>query len=226
MDQPTEPTANIGAPTAANLAVALLVLVSVAAFSAGSGYLFGIHKATVSQTVKTPNLDISPGVEKAIQPSLDELIRLGKEQALVAEAKQANVKNQKLTPALINQLDQNWQKSDSKDEVIVPFLSNAAALALLQFQEKQPDFTEIFATDGRGLNIAMTNKTSDYLQADEDWWVKAFSDGTGKSFHGHIEFDESSQTEAIALYAPILSDGKAIGVIKALLDVNSVKYRL
>ena len=46
------------------------------------------------------------------------------------------------------------------------------------------------------------------------------------SAHGKIEFDESSQTEAISLYVPVMDGGKAIGVFKGVLDLSSISGQL
>ena len=79
-----------------------------------------------------------------------------------------------------------------------------------------------------GLNAGQTNKTTDYYQADEDWWIGAYNSGKGKASHGTIEFDESAQTEAISLYIPVMDgiNNKAIGVIKAVVSITAIKMDL
>ena len=74
----------------------------------------------------------------------------------------------------------------------------------------------------------MTNKTSDYYQADEDWWIQSYNEGQGKTFHGAIEYDESAKAEAIPLYMPIMDPdtNKAIGVMKVIIDITAIKMEL
>ena len=76
--------------------------------------------------------------------------------------------------------------------------------------------------------MAESNKTSDYLQADESWWTKAFAGGSGDTHHGAIEYDESARSEAISLYVPVIDPDtrQAIGVIKAVCDITAIKMEL
>ena len=98
----------------------------------------------------------------------------------------------------------------------------------MDFQEAHDGFPEIFVTDRHGLIVAQTNKTSDYNQADEDWWTRTFGDGAGQTHHGPIEYDESAQAEAISIYVPVVDPGskKTIGVMKAVCDITAIKMEL
>ena len=114
------------------------------------------------------------------------------------------------------------------DEFIKPFLINEVAVKLREFQEENAGFYEIFVTDMYGLNVGQTNKTTDYYQADEDWWIGAYNMGEGRSYHGQIEFDESAQTEAISLYVPIIDPitDEVIGVVKVVMNITAIKIEL
>ena len=83
-------------------------------------------------------------------------------------------------------------------------------------------------TDKRGLICGETNKTTDYYQADEQWWITAYNLGKGKSYYGGIEYDESAMAEVISIYVPVIDPGinKAIGVIKAACDITAIKMEL
>jgi hypothetical protein len=74
----------------------------------------------------------------------------------------------------------------------------------------------------------MTNKTSDYYQADEDWWVRAFAGDQGHFYYDEIEYDESAMSEAIPVYIPVIDPQtqKAIGVIKAVVDLVTIRMEL
>lgn len=77
-------------------------------------------------------------------------------------------------------------------------------------------------TDLKGLNIAMTSTTSDYLQADEGWWKSAFNNGSGAVFIDTVEYDESSKTYAMNIGVPIYDPKtqKAIGILRGTLDIS------
>jgi hypothetical protein len=126
------------------------------------------------------------------------------------------------------ELDQRWRKTDGTDNFINPFLTNAVAVKLMEFQKNNFGFQEIFVTDEHGLNVGQTNKTTDYYQADEEWWIRAYNFGEGKTYHGLVEFDESAQTEAISIYVPIRDPDTAIaiGVTKAVFSITAIKAEL
>ncbi len=147
---------------------------------------------------------------------------------IISEVKKTNQANEGLSLSRILELDQRWRKTEGTDSFISPFLTNAVAVKVLEFQKSNFGFREIFVTDERGLNVGQTNKTTDYYQADEEWWIRAYNSGEGKTYHGLVEFDESAQTEAISLYVPIRDPDTArvIGVTKAVLSTAAIKAEL
>ncbi len=207
----------------------VVVAILIAAFSGTTGYILGINaKAPKSDSAPISEAKFNSEVEAILSKKLNLLSELAKNQVVIREVKKANSENKKLTPALINQLDQSWRKSSVNSDTIKPFLTNTLALELIKFQQTHNYLNEIFVTDERGLNVGQTNKTSDYYQADEDWWIKSYAGGKGQAGHSEVEFDDSSQTEGVSLHVPIHDpiDGKVIGVIKALLDINNIKFEL
>jgi len=92
------------------------------------------------------------------------------------------------------------------------------------FIERFPEQVEVFLTDIQGLNIAMTNRTSDYLQSDEEWWQKAYAGGGGSMYISEVKFDESTQTWAIDVGIPIRSTrGQiVIGVLRGTIDISMI----
>lgn len=150
------------------------------------------------------------------------------DERIVAAVRQANVENQSLSEAAILSLDARWQASEGITDFIRPFLTNKCAQALLEFRETNDAFSEILVTDQRGLIVGASNKSSDYLQADEAWWRTSFDEGRGQACTGPIEYDASSRSQAISVYVPILDPdaGSAIGVIKAVCDVTAIKREL
>ena len=95
---------------------------------------------------------------------------------------------------------------------------------MLDIQNRDESLVEIFITGKKGLNTCQTNKTSDYYQADEEWWQATYNNGIGK---GEVEFDESAASQAIPLYIPIVDPetSEAIGVAKILVDLIFLKVR-
>jgi hypothetical protein len=209
------------------ISIALAIAVVVAGTA---GYLLGVHRAIEPKASQVaPNeLKLTNSVEAIIGAKMKVLAAMASSQTIIQGVKKSNEENRTLTEALINQRDQSWRHSEGIDNTIKPYLTNAVAQSLVQFQQTHTGFTEIMVTDSKGLNVGLTNKTSDYYQADEAWWQQSLNGGKGKAFHGNIEFDESSQSEAIALYQPIIDSQthKVIGIMKALYDINAIKAEL
>ena len=153
--------------------------------------------------------------------------RIASHPTVIKAVKESNQVNQHLTLSDIEKLDAHWIGSTAVNDQINKFVVNDSAKLLQELQKTSHGFSEIFITDAKGLNVAMTNKTSDYYQADEDWWVDTFNGGRGKSYYGSIEYDESAMAEAVPLYIPIKDEtNTAIGVIKAVVDLGVIKKEL
>ncbi len=184
-------------------------------------------KATVlpDQTVPTK---LAPEIQTILQRKMLLITSLLKNPAIIEEVRKANEAHAHLTQEQIHQIDTSWINSPEGDAFFQPFLTNNAAKKLIEFQELNLGFSEIFITDARGLNVAVTNKTSDYYQADEDWWTKTYNKGDGIAWHGDIEFDQSAQTEGISLYVPIKdpNNGATIGIAKSILTLTAIKFEL
>ena len=120
-------------------------------------------------------------------------------------------------------IEARWPVLPDDAPEISAFLNNDLASALREFQKQNPNFAEIFVTDRWGRLIAATNRTSDYWQADENWWQIGFGMGPDTTFVEGLTFDESSGTHSISLAVPLFSSRKAgdkpAGVLKAVLNV-------
>ncbi len=187
---------------------------------------------TVSQVAmavdsKDPGL-FSEEIEGIFSKKINELQLILQDPIILEAIRASNVEHQGWSADTISQLDKKFIGAKASDPWIQSFMNNAAAQRLAEYRKSHQGYAEIFVTDSRGLNVCQTNKTSDYYQADEEWWVKTFNQGIGKTRHGDIEFDESAQSQAVSLYAPILDgdSSKVIGVAKAVLKIDQIKDEL
>jgi GAF domain-containing protein/HAMP domain-containing protein len=125
--------------------------------------------------------------------------------------------------ANIKELDQAWRTATDSDPLIQNVLKNHAGDKLRELQAILPDHVEVFLTDRYGATIAATNRTSDYYQADEDWWRAAYNAGQGATYVGQPEFDESSQTYAVNLAIPVItSEQEVVGVLQSTLNITVI----
>lgn len=177
---------------------------------------------------KVEGTGFSKELEQVLEKKVELIKELAEDPPIIKAVRESSQKNRDITLAEILKLDDKWKKTEGLDEFIKSFITNECAQYLIDFQEANDGFPEIFVTDEKGLIVAEANKTSDYYQADEDWWINAYNEGRGKSFHGEIEYDESARAEAIALYIPVIEPEtqRAIGVIKAICDITAIKMEL
>ena len=209
---------------------AVLIFVGVVVWF---GVSLQIKGNTTFKDAEPPSIKVittlfAPEVEAVLDKKISQVTELLSDPVFINEVRKANEANQDISIDEILELDRRWRDTEGIDEFIKTFLENEIAIKLREFQRENFGFSEIFVTDMRGLNVGQTNKTTDYYQADENWWVGAYNAGEGRSYHGQIEFDESAQTEAISLYLPIIdpADGKIIGVAKAVVDITAIKIEL
>lgn len=81
-------------------------------------------------------------------------------------------------------------------------------------------FQEAFVTNRYGANIALTARTTDYRQDDEEWWQVARAEGF---YVGDISYDESSRVYGIILARRVEDEaGDFLGVIKAIMPITGL----
>lgn len=142
---------------------------------------------------------------------------------LVRAMRQQNA--QGLNQEEIARRDNTWRSSKE----LTPFklsLQTSPAGRFLQSQvERSSSFNEAFLTDNQGANVAAFPATSDYWQGDEEKWTAAFNGGDGRVFIGALELDESTNTVAAQVSAPVLDRGKTIGVLVVSVTINYLQTK-
>jgi hypothetical protein len=129
---------------------------------------------------------------------------------------------------VIRQIDERWQSSDPDvpDSISFNLMHNPSSdilhsvMDMDRKSESKFKIAEIFVTNAYGANVAQSGKTSDFRQDDEMWWQKAKQNGLFLSEGG---FDESAGVYASDIAIKILDeDGHFIGVLKAVIDIESI----
>lgn len=122
--------------------------------------------------------------------------------------------------------DNQWRTADTennnRDPLVRAVLEHGISRELIEFKERFPAHVEVFITDIHGANIAATNRTSDYYQADEEWWQEAYNAGNGAVFISQPVYDESSDTLAVQMAIPIFDPetGGILGILRTTLDLK------
>lgn len=149
---------------------------------------------------------------------------------LIAALNTSNQEFQEMKNAdqYIAEQDKEWQ-AVSKDEV-TPFMRavidnnlSTNLRSVTKFYNDQYDyaiFPEVFVSNKYGANMAETGKTSDYNQADEDWWQQAKAQGL---YVSDIKYDESSGYYALEIGVRVGDDnGTFLGVIKVVYNIQDI----
>jgi putative methionine-R-sulfoxide reductase with GAF domain len=130
-----------------------------------------------------------------------------------------------LSQAEIDRLDQQWRAADkannNADPLVARILNNEISDQLRKYRDQFPQQVEIFLTDVQGVSIATTNRTSDYLQADEEWWQIAYRDD---QYIGQPEYDDSSKTIAINMALTVRESGygRIVGVLRTTVNFTTL----
>ncbi|MEM7043959.1 MAG: hypothetical protein AAF543_14205 [Pseudomonadota bacterium] len=146
---------------------------------------------------------------------------------LIEAIRKQNVDHARLTDADIDVMDKDWRKQakNGGGPLINGVLRRDASTYLSDRKNETGDLiTEVFVMDNRGLNVAASDATSDYMQGDEAKWKNTYARGAGQVFVDEVEFDDSSDTFQSQVSATIVdpASGKAIGAVTFGINVEEL----
>ena len=125
--------------------------------------------------------------------------------------------------AATREFDESWQRASSIPGPAAALLTNPTSRFFADLISQDSFSSEILLTDRFGRLVAASGQTSDFFQADEVWWTGAFGDGIrGRLFVSGVGYDESAQTEAIAIAVPVTTEDSVVGVIKVITDIRAI----
>lgn len=125
----------------------------------------------------------------------------------------------------VQRRDEAWRASDELTPFKLSLQTSPAGRFLAQQVSRSPSFNEAFLTDNQGANVAAYPATSDYWQGDEDKWIASYNGGAGQIFIGPLERDESTQTVAAQISAPVIDRGETIGVLIVGVTISYLEER-
>jgi len=130
-----------------------------------------------------------------------------------------------LTSEEIARREKAWRATKELTPFKLSLQTSPAGRFLKQQVQRSASFNEAFLTDNQGANVAAFPATSDYWQGDEDKWSEAFNGGDGRIFIGGLALDESTNTVAAQVSAPVLDRGKTIGVLVVGVTINYLQTK-
>lgn len=208
----------------------ILGFVGLASLMAALGYVaLRASRTTLEEAIGKSSCDLADHILNKIDRNIVSRIEeiqaystdeLAKEQISLSNAHFENVPN---LDFYIEQVESEWS---SEGNIITPLISQLSGNELARGLRSRQDFylnkygysllAEMFVTNKFGVNIAQTNKTTDYYQADEEWWQCAKQNGL---FVSDIKYDESSGTFSYDIGVRINdANGSFIGVVKAVIN--------
>lgn len=125
--------------------------------------------------------------------------------------------------AKIEKIDKAWN-TPAADSIIKEMLASRSSRLLHRYHELDPRILRITVTDAKGANVAMSHKTLDYYQADEEYWQNIYAQGRGAISVTDILYDEATKANYIGIGVPVTEEGSGqfIGTLDALVDVSSL----
>lgn len=181
---------------------------AVASLGFAAAAMFAMGGAAVASDYDAPLSELAATELRAIAAS----------PVVVEAVKAQNAAHVDLTDARIEELDQDWraQVGASASPLIDAVAANPASQILIDSRDAAEGLlTEVFVMDNRGLNVAMSDVTSDYWQGDEAKWQETYAVGADAIHIGEVELDESTQSYQSQVSLPVVdpANGDVIGAV-------------
>lgn len=164
---------------------------------------------------------IAEKLPESVQRIVPQIREWGTNPILVEAVREQNALGRSLEE--IQRLDADWMATSTVTPFMQELLDNAPALELKRLEQTKPYFLEMFLMDDQGANVAMTNKTSDYWQGDEDKFTESFKQGQGAVHLGEVQFDSSAQAYLVQISVPVMDEGRAIGALTVGIDLDRLE---
>lgn len=159
--------------------------------------------------------EVTPAIQKEIDRHV-EVVKKWAANPIVVKAVLAQ-KEKGPIPGMDNA---KWKTVRRSDNLIKGFQNNDAGRFLKQEADKAVDtYPEAFLSASQGEKVAFIEKTTSYIHKGASKFDVPFNGAM--RWQGPPEFDESSQTHQLQVSVPVLSGGKAIGVL--VVGINLTK---
>ncbi|MEL6477984.1 MAG: hypothetical protein AAFR17_11720 [Pseudomonadota bacterium] len=123
----------------------------------------------------------------------------------------------------IKRLDKRWVAGGSYGPMVGDLLGRQASVILRDRRERSNGLiNEIIVMDAFGMNVAISDATSDFFQGDEAKWLETYLKGPDAVHIGEIEFDDSTQKDQsqVSLTVTDPETGTPIGAVTFGIDVG------
>lgn len=125
-----------------------------------------------------------------------------------------------LPEAKRRELDRIWPTASQTEGPLARVLRHPISRALRRIQKEDPRVAEILVTDRFGQLVAASGRSTDYYQADEEWWQQVRPTEKDSRIHiPPVSLDISADVWSINLCMPIEDGERFLGVAKVVVDI-------
>jgi len=203
--------------------VICLATMIVAGAGLSVGYILGFKllRNTIGQSYVTIVSLLANSVNRIIAEEINDVMVTSASPLWLGYVEESNSKYGNMGPEESKRLfldkDRKWEDASVDNPLVKGILKNPLSERLKSLVEDDEVIVEIFITDEKGALVASSGKTSDFYQADEEWWQRAFNDGLGEIYLGKIEFDQSADMWVMPIAVPIRNEsGRVVGICKCM----------
>ncbi|MEM8793232.1 MAG: PDC sensor domain-containing protein [Pseudomonadota bacterium] len=125
----------------------------------------------------------------------------------------------------ITRLDKAWVKGGSRGPMVGDLIGRQASVILRDRRKLSNGvITEIIVMDQHGLNVAISDPTSDFYQGDEAKYQETYLKGPGAVHVSELEFDESTQKVQTQVSMTVIDpdNGVPIGAVTFGIDLTAL----
>ncbi|MGF1554200.1 MAG: hypothetical protein ACFBWO_17110 [Paracoccaceae bacterium] len=137
--------------------------------------------------------------------------------------REQNQMNGSMGERRISRLDRAWRAENGSGPMIGDLLDRQASVILRDRRELSKGvITEIILMDRYGLNVAISDPTSDYYQGDEAKYQQTYLVGPGAVHVSEVEFDESTGLDQTQVSMTVIDpdNGTPIGAVTFGINLN------
>ncbi len=210
------------------VAVPAAVIAGVGWFATGAGE--SAARQAIEQSAAVQARSIMDEIDRAISTHLAHWRAYSRSRIIRDTLKASNheYSQREDLPAFAAEQDRLWQAVDL--QTVTPAMERILATELSsdllshiqgssRTESRQP-FSEVFVTNRYGLVAAMSGRTHDFQQDDEDWWLRAVQN---RYYVSDVVTDPTTQQRTIRLCVRIDDpQGELLGVLRASLNVDEV----
>lgn len=144
---------------------------------------------------------------------------------IIYAIKEQNELRASISDFKIRGMDKRWIDGGKYGDMVLEMLDRQASIIARDRRELSNGIiTEIIVMDNRGMNVAISDRTSDFFQGDEAKYQETFLKGSSAVHVSELEFDESTQKTQtqVSLTVTDPETGQPIGAVTLGISLDNL----